>query len=268
MASHHLDDHYAAVTGRGGMQSVERVHHHVNGRIESERGRRSFKIVVDCFGDTDAIDAGFLQLLRRHQRAVTADNNQCFYLKLGQYFFRICNYLCGHNAAIAGAGLGYEMAAIRRSDDRAAQRHDSINPVAIENKMIAGRKQSFKAVAKTNDLPTKFFSGEHNSAQHCVETWTIATAGKNTNPRLHVCNYGIRAIFLDRPDDRRQPIDRRVASHAVTSLRLHQIDSSCQEVRPLNDADTQFPSDPDEQLAGHDLHTESNTGPPALTGRF
>src|SRR6266581_1359115 len=50
------------------------------------------------------------------------------YLKLGQYFFRICNYLCGHNAAIAGAGLGYEMAAIRRSDDRAAQRHDSINP--------------------------------------------------------------------------------------------------------------------------------------------
>jgi hypothetical protein len=125
-------------------------------------------------------------LLRRHQRAVTADNNQCLYLKLGQYFFRVCNYLCGQDAAIAGTGLGHEMAAIRRPNDRAAQRHDSINAFAIENKVIAGRKQSFKAVAKTNDVPAEFLSGEHNSAQHCVEPWTIATAGQNTNARLHL----------------------------------------------------------------------------------
>jgi len=50
-------------------------HHHVNRRIESECGRRRFQIVVDGFRDTDTIDAGFLQLLRRHERAVTPYND-------------------------------------------------------------------------------------------------------------------------------------------------------------------------------------------------
>jgi hypothetical protein len=60
MASHHFDYHHSPVAGRGSVQSVERIHHHINGRIESERYRRRFKVVVDRFGDTDAIDAGFL----------------------------------------------------------------------------------------------------------------------------------------------------------------------------------------------------------------
>jgi len=72
-------------------------------------------------------------------------------------FFCICNYLRGHKRAIAGAGFGHEMAAIRCADDGAAQRHDSINTFAIENNVIAGRKKPFKSVAKTNDVPAAAF---------------------------------------------------------------------------------------------------------------
>src|SRR5205809_7306205 len=87
MTSHHFDDHDAPVTGRGNVQPVERIDYYINGRIESERCRRGFKIVVDSFGNTDAIDACFLQLLCGDQRAVTADDDQCSYLKLAQNFF-------------------------------------------------------------------------------------------------------------------------------------------------------------------------------------
>jgi hypothetical protein len=45
--SHDFDNDDPPVTRRGGMQPVEGVHHHINGRIESERRRRRFEIVVD-----------------------------------------------------------------------------------------------------------------------------------------------------------------------------------------------------------------------------
>ena len=67
MASHHFHHHHSPVTCRGSVQSVERIYHHVNGGIESECRGGGFKIVVDRLWDADAIDARFLQLLRRHQ---------------------------------------------------------------------------------------------------------------------------------------------------------------------------------------------------------
>src|SRR6266478_5258945 len=103
--------------------------------------------------------------------------------------------MCGRNGAIARAGFGYEMAAIGCTDDCAAQRHDSINTFAIENDVIAGRKKPLKSVAKTNDVPAELFRSQHDSAQHCVQSWTIATAGENPNPRFHLCNSGIRRLL-------------------------------------------------------------------------
>ncbi len=48
------------MTGRRSVQPIERVHYHIDGRIESERRRRGLEVVVDGFGDTDAIDPGLL----------------------------------------------------------------------------------------------------------------------------------------------------------------------------------------------------------------
>ena len=54
------------MTCRSGVQAVQRIHYDVNGGIETERGRRCFEIVIDCFRDTDAVYPCFLQLLRSH----------------------------------------------------------------------------------------------------------------------------------------------------------------------------------------------------------
>jgi hypothetical protein len=75
MPPHHFDDNNAPMAGRRSVQPVQRIHYYVNGRIETERGCCRFKIVVDCLGYADAVDAGLLQLLRSHQRAVAANNN-------------------------------------------------------------------------------------------------------------------------------------------------------------------------------------------------
>jgi hypothetical protein len=122
------------------VQPIEPIDHDINGGIESERRGCGFKIVVDGFGDADAIDAGLLQLLRCHQRAVTSYDDQRFDLKLAQDFFCVFDHMCRHNGAITGAGFPHKMAAIRRADDGATQRHDSINAFTVEDDVITGRK--------------------------------------------------------------------------------------------------------------------------------
>jgi hypothetical protein len=170
------------------MHPIERVHYDGDGRIESECCRSSFEIVVDCLRDANAINTGFLQLLRRHHRAVAANYDQLHYLKLIQYLLGAGNDVCGHNGPVTGANLGNKMAAICRADDRAAKRHDSGNALAIEDNMIARWKKSFESVTKTNYFPAKFLRREHNPAQNCVKSRAIATAGQNANPWLHFCD--------------------------------------------------------------------------------
>ena len=168
MASHDFDNHDALVAGRGRVQSIERVHHHRDRGIETEGHGGGFQIVVDRFGNADAIDPRFLQLQRRRHRAITADDDQRFNSKFIEHFASFGDHVRRNDRPIAAANLGDEMSAIGRADDSAAKRHDTIGPFAIENDVIARRKQAFKAIAKTDDFPAKFFRGEHNAAQHRV----------------------------------------------------------------------------------------------------
>jgi hypothetical protein len=82
MAPHYFDHHHSAVTGGGSVQPIEPIDYDINGGIESERRGSGFKIIVDGFGDADAIDTSLLQLLRRHQRTVTSYDDQRLDLKL------------------------------------------------------------------------------------------------------------------------------------------------------------------------------------------
>ena len=168
VTSHYFDNHNAPVTDRRGVQSIERVHHHVDRGIESKRRRCRFEVVIDGLRDSDAIDTGFLQLLCRDQRPVAADNDQCLYAKLVQDLFGARNDFFGHNRSIPRADFRDKMTAISCPDNRAAQRHDSTNALPIENDMITRWKKTFESVAKTNDLPTVFFRCEHNSAENSV----------------------------------------------------------------------------------------------------
>jgi hypothetical protein len=49
------------------------------------------------------------------------------------------------------------MAAIRCADNRAPESHDSTNTFAIENNVIAWRKEAFESVTKTDHFPAEFF---------------------------------------------------------------------------------------------------------------
>ena len=86
------------------------------------------------------------------------------------------------------------MAAIRRADDRAAQSHNPVDALAIENDMIAGRKKSFESVTKTNYFPAEFLRRQYHAAQDRVKSGAIATAGQNANPWLHFCNRRISLL--------------------------------------------------------------------------
>src|SRR5438477_2305326 len=68
--SHHFDNHDPPMAGGRSVQPIQRIYHHINGRVETERYRRGFEIVVNRLRYADAVDAGLLQLLRSHRRAV------------------------------------------------------------------------------------------------------------------------------------------------------------------------------------------------------
>ena len=110
--SHHFDDNDPPMAGRRSVKSIQRVHYDINGRIETERGRRRFEIVVDRLRYADAVDAGLLQLLRSHQRAVAANNDQRSHAEVLQDLPGVCNDLCRNDCPIARADFCNEMAAI------------------------------------------------------------------------------------------------------------------------------------------------------------
>ena len=78
VTSHDFHDHNALMTSCGGMKPIERIDDDIDSGIESEGHGRCFEIIVDCFRNADAIDAGLLQLLSCDHRAVAADDDQRF----------------------------------------------------------------------------------------------------------------------------------------------------------------------------------------------
>src|SRR4030095_386896 len=112
MPSHHFDDNDPPMAGRRSVQPVQRVHYYVDGRIETECGRRRFEIVVDRLRYPDAVYPGLLQLLRSHKRAVPANNDQSSHTEVLQNLPGICNDLCRNDCSIARADFGSEMPAI------------------------------------------------------------------------------------------------------------------------------------------------------------
>src|SRR6476620_6582062 len=170
---------------RRSVQTIQRIHHDINGRIETECGRRRFEIVVDSLRYADAVDAGLLQLLRSHQRAVPANNDQRPHAELLQDLPGVCNDLCRNDCPVACTDFCSKMTAIGGPKNCPAERHDSVHSLPIENDVIAWRQQAFKPIAKTNHFPAELVGCQHYAAQNCIKSRTIATAGQNTNARFH-----------------------------------------------------------------------------------
>ena len=106
-------------------------------------------------------------------------------MQLVQDFSRARDHIAGNNGAIARAYFGDEMPAVSRSNNRAAERHDSFGALAIENDVIAWWQQTFEAVTESDYFPAKFFAGQNNAAKDGVQSWAITAAGENADPCLH-----------------------------------------------------------------------------------
>src|SRR5205814_2754362 len=146
VASHDFEHHDAFVTSGGRMQTIERIHDRGDRGIKTERHRSGFQIVVNCLGNTDAINPRFLKLKRRDHRTITADDDKGIDADLLQDLARISDHFLIDGNPIADSHLCNEMTAIRRADDRAAARHDAGNPPAIEQHVLSGWKQAFEAI--------------------------------------------------------------------------------------------------------------------------
>ena len=118
---------------------IERIHYHVDRGIKTERGRRRFNIVVDRFRYADAVDAGFLQLLRGHQRTVATNDDQRPYAEVFQNLPGICNDVRRNDCAVPCTDFCNEMTAISGTKNRPAQRHDPVYSLPVENDVIARR---------------------------------------------------------------------------------------------------------------------------------
>src|ERR1051326_3762464 len=161
MPSHDLDNNDTSMTGRCSVQAVQRVHHDVNSGIETERSRCRFEVVVDSPRNTDAVDPGFLKLLRSHQRTIPSNDYQCSHPEIFQNLSGVPNNLDRHYSPIARADLGSEVAAIRRTENGASKRHNSVYSAPVENDVIARGKQTLKSIAKTDYFPTELVRSEH-----------------------------------------------------------------------------------------------------------
>src|SRR6202048_4526973 len=195
--AHHFHDHHALVTRGRRVQPVESIHHGCDGGVESEGHGCSFEIVVDRFRYADTINTGFLQLERSHHRAVAANDDERFDVEFIENVSRLLDDIGRNHSAIARANLGDEMSAICRANDGAAERHDSIRALAIEDDMIAGRQKSFKPVAKAYDFPPEFFRRQDDSAQHSIQPGTITAARKNADARLRLLHGDNQSTFCE-----------------------------------------------------------------------
>ena len=152
-------------------------------------------------------------------------------------FLASAMHLCRNDCPIARADFCNEMAAIGGTNNRPAQRHDSVHSLPIENDVIAGRQQAFKAIAKTNHFPAELIRRQHYGAQNRIKPRTVATAGQNTNARFHFRRSEIRGIFLDQPSAPQLPIDRIFASRVASTPRLLRTGYCCPGAPPLGDGD-------------------------------
>jgi hypothetical protein len=66
------------------------------------------------------------------------------------------------------------MTAIGRADDCAPQRHDPVDALTIENGLIAGWKETFESIPKTNYFPAELLGRKYHTAQDRVKSRAIA----------------------------------------------------------------------------------------------
>ena len=122
------------------MKPIQRIHHGIDGGIETECHCCCLQIVINSFRNTHAIDPSLLQLKRGGHRSITTDDDQCVDTRFLQNFTGFFDYFGGNDGTITRRHLGYKVTPIRGPDNRSAQGHDVFGAFAIEHGIIARRQ--------------------------------------------------------------------------------------------------------------------------------
>lgn len=78
VSTHDFDDHDAVVTCRGGVDAVERFGGDGDGGLEAEGDLGPPEVIVDGFGDTDAVDASVGERFGSGHGAIASDDDEGF----------------------------------------------------------------------------------------------------------------------------------------------------------------------------------------------
>src|SRR5439155_1061840 len=188
VAPHHFDNHDPPVTCRSGVHSIERIHHNIDSGIESERRCCRFEIVVDGLRDTDAIDAGLLQLLRRHHRPIAANDDQCSHMKLLQDFLGARNYVRRHNGPIACAHFGDEMTPVGAAE----QYHDQSTRIHGYHLALSHNVRLTVRCENYTTPCSRCAAGLDSVNPHCAEKFVrVAEDMIESMPGAIECNLGV-----------------------------------------------------------------------------
>ena len=183
--------------------------------------RGGFQIVVDRFRNADAIDARFLQLQRSGHGAVAADDDQRFDAILFQNCARIGDDFA--STTVRSPAPTFAAKCPRFVVPMIVPPRGMMPAVLRRSRMtkFPGGKQTFEAIEKAENFQIQFFRGEHDAAQHGIQSGTIATARQNADAGLrHLRDQGSESFLRIRPCGRRRPTDRKAASPAPEFARL------------------------------------------------
>ena len=126
------------------MQPIDGVGGAGDGRIESERPKRAFEIVVDRFGNADDRDSVLMELLCDAERTIAADRHHRRQPQLCHSAFDIFKQLGRQAATFAVTYFGGELPAVGRAQNGSAADQQAVQSVVVEDAIVAAAAASHR----------------------------------------------------------------------------------------------------------------------------
>lgn len=165
---------------RGGLEAVECLRRHADGRVEAEGDVRDGDVVVDGLGDADDGQARVGEEPGR-LGALTADRDDRVEAELGDVALRPLD------AVPQMRGLD-----ARGAENRAAAGEDAAHRVEVQLAVVAFQ-EAFPAVVEADDLvAVVHHRAVHDGADDGVQAGAVAAGGQDTNAHCpeYLCNVG------------------------------------------------------------------------------
>ena len=183
--SHNFNDHYAAVTVRSRVNSVDCFRSNVNCRMKSERNIRSYNVIVYCFWKTDNVQSFLKKKTSCCVRAVSAKNDKRIHLPFLVVFLYCLNR---QQSCICIRNRIFKRLIPCRSQNRSSASKNSCHITSFYLKAVAFNKSTI-AVSDTYKFHSVVY---HSRAAHTtyggIQSRSIATGCKNTY-RFYCCLF-------------------------------------------------------------------------------